>query len=561
MLQIPYPTSYKRNLTKSVQIAHLEVGGNAPILIQSMLVNPASKLDQAIAEMKKLVDVNCQLIRLSLPTHKELEASFRLKERMKTEGLTVPLVADVHFNPSLAIDAAEVFDKIRINPGNFVDSPKGSGKLYSNAEFSEGREKLLEALKPLITNLKKYRRALRIGVNQGSLSERMIFQFGDSPQGMVESALEACELCTQLDYDQIIISLKSSNPIIVNQAYRLLVTRQDADRKFPLHLGVTEAGTGPIARVKSLVGIGSLLRDGIGDTIRVSLAEDSHHEIPVAEEIAKCLSKPQLSASDEQGGDFKRLLGASLFTPGVHRLNGRDITSGAPVLIGYESMQPVADADFIYSHSENQVLVNGETIPIVKDLTKTALKKANHPPSLIVDSVPSLFALRAFFRDTPKDFALGLVAPTLEGDIFFETEFSSILCEGFFDFILLPNALNRHAHASLELYLQASRVKSFAADYIACPSCGRTLFDLQKTTEMIRSKTLHLKGIKIGIMGCIVNGPGEMADAHFGYVGSGPGKIDLYFGQTRVQRGIDESLAVEALIALIKEKNQWYEAK
>ncbi len=560
MLQIPYPTSYSRNPTKRVQIAHLNVGGDSPILIQSMLVNPASKPELAITEIKKLIEANCELIRLSLPTHKELEASFHLKKLMIQEGLSIPLVADVHFNPSLAIDAAEIFDKVRINPGNFVDTPKGSGKLFSPADFQGGREKLLEALKPLIKNLKKYKRALRIGVNQGSLSERMIFQFGDSPLGMVESAIEACELCSQLDYDQIIISLKSSNPIIVNQAYRLLVTKQDPNHRFPLHLGVTEAGTGKIARVKSLVGIGTLLRDGIGDTIRVSLAEDSHLEIPVAQEIVKALNKPQVSSLDLQGGDFSHPLGASLTTLGNHSLNDRSICSGAPVLVGYESDEPLEDADFTFQRHQDQIRIAGESIPILKELPKTAIK-ASPGKTLVLDSNPSLYSLRAFFRDNPKDFAFGLIAPALHGDLFAETEFSSMLTEGFFDFILVPNSLKEQEKAILELYLQAARVKSYVADYIACPSCGRTLFDLQKTTEMIRAKTLHLKGIKIGIMGCIVNGPGEMADAHFGYVGSGPGKIDLYFGQTRVKRGIDESLAVEALIELIKEKNQWYEAK
>ncbi len=558
---LAYPTTSRRSLTRQVEIGNLKIGGHHPILIQSMLVCPVTNLDRAFNEITALARVGCPLIRVTTPSLKEIEATARLKTRMAEEGLNIPLVADIHFNAALAPQAAEVFEKVRINPGNFADRPKNSGSQanLTDSAFRAGKEEFKEKLTPLLEVLKKKKRALRIGVNHGSLSERMILRYGDSPLGMVESALEAIQLCEEQGFYQIVVSLKSSNPLVAQQAYRLLDARQQEGKKYPLHLGVTEAGDGEMARVKSLIGIGGLLRDGIGDTIRVSLAEDSVNEIPFAQQILSAVSG-QAPKTTKPTTPIRRPLGSYRYGSQQARFGTLALGPPNPVRIGLEegAFMPFKP-DFFYQETKDSLSISGQFIPLYNNLEQIPHGHLSQPFAL--SSPPPLFAFRRFLAERAAALPpLGLLLPCLKGELSLETDLSLLLSEGYFDLLFLSKNQPSSSIQRLQLFLQATRIQSFQADYIACPSCGRTLFDLQATTAKIKAKTSHLKGIKIGIMGCIVNGPGEMADAHFGYVGSGPGKIDLYFGQERVKRGLEEDQAVEALVALIKEKGAWVEA-
>ena len=380
-----------RRQTKTVTIGNIKIGGTEPIRIQSMLTSDTMDVGACIEEITRLDAVDCEIIRLTVPNQKSIDCLPAIRAEMKKRGIIRPLVADVHFNPKLAINVCEFVEKVRINPGNFVDRKKFEIREYTDAQYQEELERVEENMLPLIENLKKYGCALRVGTNHGSLSDRVMNRFGDTSEGMVESALEFLRILRKHDFEDTVLSMKSSNPLVMIEAYRQLVQGMDAeDMHYPLHLGVTEAGNELDGRIKSAVGIGTLLCDGLGATIRVSLTEPSENEIPVAQSI-----------------------------------------------------------------------------------------------------------------------------------------------------------------------LQSTRARIYNTDFISCPSCGRTFFDLESTTAQIKARTSHLKGVKIAIMGCVVNGPGEMADADFGYVGAGPGKISLYHGQSCVKRNIPSEQAVERLIDLIQEQGKW----
>lgn len=565
-----YPLQYRRLNTRQVKIGLLSIGAGSPVLIQSMLTTATDKVQECIEEISALVDVGCELIRLTIPTRKSLDAVFKIKKKMKQEGLVVPLVADVHFSPKLAVDACELFEKVRINPGNFSDSSRSEKYLTDGAGFDEGHQKMREAVQPLIKNLKKYQRALRIGVNHGSLSHRMMERYGDSPQGMIQSALEMIDLFEDQGYRDLVVSLKSSNPVVVQKAYRLLIENSPEKDMVALHLGVTEAGNGSMGRIKSLVGIGALLSDGIGDTIRVSLTEPSINEIHFAKSLLKHLtfSEKPIEFSPKF---WERPLNHQRIENLSRKMLNTVIGSGTSIKIGVEkrAVLPETDisfnTDFSYFFKGKGLFLENLSKPVFRingeNLIDVGASEDAYS-AILVDTANPLETLREYYQNRSEDkksIPVGVMYPSDESqnNLKYETHLAAILSEGLADFLLIPPKISSDYLVRMLYLLQATRAKIVVTDYIACPSCGRTLFDLIDTTEKIKNRTRHLKGLKIGIMGCIVNGPGEMADADFGYVGSGPGKIDLYYGQERVCRGIDEKNAVGALIDLIKEKGCW----
>lgn len=551
MEQIRYPLGPGRRLSRPVKVGSLTIGGNNPIVLQSMITASATDPKRALAQISALDRAGCQLIRLSIPHQKELEATGNLRRLMTEEGIDRPLVADVHFVPQLAIDACEFFEKVRINPGNFSDRPKNSRPSLDN--FAVGRERLKEALIPLALAAKKYGRALRVGVNQGSLSERMMAQFGDSPIGMVASALEAVDLLEDLGILDLVVSLKSSNPLTVQKAYRLLDQMREPKEPLALHIGVTEAGEGLMGRAKSLVGIGPLLVDGLGDTIRVSLTEPSEHEIEYGGQLLAALP-PQCPPSTSY---WTRPLAQN-------RVGNAVVNLGEVTLGGTSPLAIIAEIGL----NKNPQLVpditvqqGAEGFEIEGHLLKVYPSPIPLPEAWVLDHPSPLFTLRAFYAQLgPSPCPIGLLVSNCAlNSLFTQIQIAGVLAEGLVDFLVIQAGLNIKEQTLLAYLLQATRARIFMTDYIACPSCSRTLFDLEETTAKIKAQTRHLKGVKIGIMGCIVNGPGEMADADFGYVGSGLGKIDLYLGQNRVSRGLDEAEAVPALLALIKTEGRWVE--
>lgn len=544
------------------------MGYGFPIRIQSMLSTATTDINGCLKEIQALDRAGCEMIRLTVPSKRDLAAIPEIRRLMQEEGVMRPLIADVHFSPQLAVDACEFFEKVRINPGNFSDRPKSSTEDVECC-FEEGHEKLKEALVPLIRNLKRYQRAIRIGVNQGSLSKRMMERYGDSPQGMVASAMEMIELFEESDFDQLVVSLKSSNPITVQKAYRLLMEEQQGRDPVALHLGVTEAGNDIMGRIKSLVGIGVLLADGIGDTIRVSLTEPGPNEISFARLL--------ISSITEAENRFEPVQGEWIRPLNHRRIQVKSLKVGAVVLggdiglrVGQEAGMnlPTCDyefaADFNYRMEGKQVLLDGCLQPLKAVTANQSLAAGLESDVLLVESPTPLYDLRRMASSRELDsnrplIGISVPARLSEDDLFWEIQLAGLLSEELLDFLLLPPEPGERLMNRLLCLLQATRVRLITTDYIICPSCGRTLFDIERTAETIKQHTNHLKGLKIGVMGCIVNGPGEMADADFGYVGSGKGKVDLYYGHSRVHRGIDENEAVEKLIELIKEKGKWRE--
>jgi len=567
---IPYPFQYRRLRTRTVRIGDLCIGGDHPVLVQSMLMSPTREVAACLNEIRSLQRVGCRLIRLTVPSRKDLEAVPEIRRLMAEEGIRIPLVADIHYAAALAVDACECFEKIRINPGNYTDRPKSARGKSVGSRFEEGRDKLRLTIGPLVRNLKRYGRALRIGVNQGSLSARMMERFGDTPLGMVESALEMIELFEVEGFDQLVVSLKSSNPLVVQKAYRLLVQKQAGSLPVALHLGVTEAGSGSMGRCKSLVGIGVLLADGIGDTIRVSLTEPGTNEIVFAQAMLQALQQRIPTATDDPGA-WSRPLNEHRVNNQCRRFGPLTLGDGSPLKLGRLRHQPLPavelplEADFVYWR-QNGVLGFGETDDVLPLREVKALEHGeasmDDVPGLLVNSAQPLTALRRLYerhsgRRLPP---VGMIyAPESAADDWGEDiQWAGLFSEGLLDFVLIAETIPPERLERLLCLLQAARAKLVMTDYITCPGCGRTLFDLMTTAEKVRQATGRLKGLKIGIMGCIVNGPGEMADADFGYVGSGAGKIDLYEGQHCVRRGIDEAEAVDQLIELIKAKGRWH---
>ena len=573
-------------------VGKVGVGSAEPVRIQSMLTSETTDLDSVMLEIQALHRASCEMIRITIPNRKALDAIPEVRRRMSEEGIERPLIADIHFNPQLAVDSCEYFEKVRINPGNYADRKKFEIREYSDLQYAEELERIEETLLPLVKNLKTYQRSLRIGTNHGSLSDRVMNRFGDSPEGMVQSALEFLRIFEKHDFYDTILSMKSSNPLVMKEAYRLLVMRMEEESMdYPLHLGVTEAGNGSEGRIKSAVGIGGLLCQGLGDTIRVSLTEPAENEIPAAKAILegveklieristdlgknerseeKGVSEPTISPNQNQSTlriQSRKTSGRSiLMKPSGCKIGDQETFKLLSRKTETEFADPkkVFDAKLDRSDGEQVLLLNEQKIET--GLDKTIL---DHLKSklLVLEVSNPLYTIRNLnqrFEGSANPAAIGFQLPFIEtmedhlglaselGELISSRELHALICRDGD-----PESLSARFAQNL---MQATRVRMFQADFISCPSCGRTFFDLQQTTEQIKRKTAHLTGVKIAVMGCVVNGPGEMADADYGYVGAGPGKIHLYRGQQCVQRNIPSHDAVDKLIELIRSEGRWIE--
>ncbi len=667
-------TEYKRLKTREVKIGDLLLGNFHPIRVQTMTTTDTMDTIATVEQSIRCIEAGSELVRITAPSKTEAENLLNIKNELRKRGYSTPLIADIHFTPNAAEIAARIVEKVRVNPGNYVDKKKFEQIEYTNAEYAEEIDRIRERFTPLVKICKEYGTAMRIGTNHGSLSDRIMSRYGDTPIGMVESAMEFLRIARGETYHNIILSMKSSNPQVMVQAYRLLIkTMQDEFGEiYPLHLGVTEAGDGEDGRIKSAIGIGTLLEDGIGDTIRVSLTEDPEFEIPVCKDLVKRYVSSESGVVSREVGkreSQKESLNNSgkssqlPYSPfeykrretfAVDNIGGKHvpvvvadlskiekITASHLQSIGYTydaatDKWTIGDAAADYIFTGNQLLnfalpgtlkvivypaawveaqdkekyfpifsdsgyaetnVKSESINFVmidcngNDVENTYLEKIANDPTVVIclsstnrnamQSVRSMFA--AFMRKNILN-PVVLISDSNwqtpdEHLIHFATETGALFLDGMGDGICLGytstaqiNSLKTTGRTYLEVkdnyqftnntafsILQATRTRISKTEYISCPSCGRTLFDLQETTAKIRAVTNHLKGVKIAIMGCIVNGPGEMADADFGYVGSGPGKITLYKGKEVMKRNVNSEVAVEELINLIKENDAWVE--
>jgi len=661
-------TEYKRLKTREVRIGDLLLGnpdGSAthPIRIQTMTTTDTMDTVATVEQSIRCIEAGSELIRITAPSKREAENLLNIKKELRRRGYTAPIVADIHFTPNAAEIAARIVEKVRVNPGNYVDKKKFEIIEYDDAEYQEEIDRIRERFTPLIKICKQYGTAMRIGTNHGSLSDRIMSRYGDTPIGMVESAMEFLRIARDENYHQIVLSMKSSNPQVMVHAYRLLVKTMfdEFGECYPLHLGVTEAGDGEDGRIKSAVGIGTLLEDGLGDTIRVSLTEDPELEIPVCRDIitryqSRTHHQPivSLRLQDEKQLPYSPLDYQRRKTIQVNRIGYSNVpvvvadygeaTTLSPSqleAIGYKydielDKWAITDsaADFIYTGDKSiefslpgtlQVICNysfwltlkdkTSTLPLFQleqylhhtdDITAThfVLVDANSEWNLLqrlIDKVkrhdnvvlcvessnghtmPSirrlLIELTQSNLEAPVILCIETRDKTVDEQLIeFATNIGGLMLDGFGDGVWIRNHMQQvnNVKASGRTYLdvknnsqflnntsfsilQATRTRISKTEYISCPSCGRTLFDLQETTAKIRAVTNHLKGVKIAIMGCIVNGPGEMADADFGYVGSGPGKITLYKGKEVVKRNVNSEVAVQELVNLLKESGVWLE--
>lgn len=672
--------SSKRRPTRVVNVGDVSVGGKNPIRIQSMTISHTMNTEKTVQEAIELYEAGCEIVRVTAPSLKEAQNLKNIRNAIQKQGYKIPLVADIHFKPDAAMIAADFVDKVRINPGNFADKKKFAILEYTDSEYETELQRIKKKFAPLVKKCKSNGVSMRIGTNHGSLSDRIMNRFGDTPEGMVESALEFVRICESYNYKDLIISMKASNPQVMIQAYRLLASRMyELGMDYPFHLGVTEAGDGVDGRIKSAVGIGALLEDGIGDTIRVSLTEDSIHEIPVAYALAKRYNKfisesliyssgsktdtPKDSIAEKnskivekrnpfvfqkretlelQNGTFKfggnstvpvetqffedfehftetlKIINGCLkaesktefvrfwieqteadkfetFVKKAQKLNSdffnaltiessslrvfekfRNIASKFAILVENEIQNPTLKTAIDFAKSSEKILevcfkVNSKTTfeslkEKINFILQTNFQKLtfSFKTSPGISSVPFYRFLTAFLENKESKLPITLIANTFgeeeEQLLRSATEIGSLLCDGIGDSVLVvgsgnPETLTRISYG----ILQAARTRISKTDFISCPSCGRTLFDLQEVTEKIKERTDHLVGVKIAIMGCIVNGPGEMADADFGYVGSVSGKINLFVGKECVKMGIPETEAVDRLVDLIKENDKWIE--
>ena len=579
------PYQYKRRQTREIVIgdpAHggVVLGGQRPVVRQSMLTCDTMDTALCVKQTLELVAVGCQIVRITAPTVKDAANLQHIVAELRRQGCHVPIVADIHFKPEAAMEAVKWVEVVRVNPGNYADSKKFVVKEYNDEQYAAELRRIEEKFTPLVREAKKLRRCLRIGTNHGSLSDRIMNRYGDTPLGMVESALEFARICRQHDFHDFKFSMKSSNPKVMIECYRMLVARLHElgpDWNYPIHLGVTEAGEGEDGRIKSAIGIGSLLCDGLGDTIRVSLTEDSPHEIPVCSDLLELvpkLTKSELEIQDS-GFPFDPFHFEKRPTPEIElnentKCGGEQLIRVVVTRATYDKVTPkirpkddvrpeavyedlnIAEIDPTQDfeiNCETQLVtvkdgVNIPTIAAFRLLAAKLKRLGRDNPILLKDSTDFRFA------PLPPNIAL-LQAGVVIG---------SLLADGIGDAILIRGESG--AGLSLRLaynILQAAGCRSFKTDYVACPSCGRTLFNLQTVTAQIKSRTEHLKGVKIAIMGCIVNGPGEMADADFGYVGGAPNKINLYVGKQAIKFNIPEAEAVDRLVDLIKEHGKWVE--
>lgn len=625
----------KRFPTREVNIGTVALGGEQPIRVQSMTTTDTMDTTGSVEQSIRMIEAGCEIVRLTAPSKKEAENLAEIKKELVSKGFNTPLVADIHFTPNAAEIAAKYVEKVRVNPGNFADKKKFEEIEYTDESYTEELKRIEERFTPLVLQCKANNVAMRIGTNHGSLSDRILSRYGDTPEGMVESAMEFLRICVKHNYHDIVLSMKASNTLVMVQAYRLLVaTMRDNHMNYPIHLGVTEAGDGEDGRIKSAVGIGTLLEDGIGDTIRVSLTEEPEIEIPVAQKLIQ-------KFEDKNYGEHLPTEGIlDLYNPYDHlrretfhldKIGGKEVPVVFADLSEVTEIKPSHFFGFGYNYSvpldkwnigdlaADYVYIGDNTInfelpgtigvianydnwcknysdrdgffPITSDFSlvekhKNQLvffetdphnvdlqKLTNYPNVVIVlsgDVVNLTQEYRYFFLNIAKyniknPVILSCSVHTEDEEIFqlwTSSETGSLLIDGFGDGLWLKGHYATQLINSTSFgILQATRSRISKTEYISCPSCGRTLFDLQETTAKIRKRTSHLKGIKIGIMGCIVNGPGEMADADYGYVGTGPGKIHLYKEKTVVRKNVPEDEAVDALIALIKENGDWTEPK
>jgi (E)-4-hydroxy-3-methylbut-2-enyl-diphosphate synthase len=570
-------------------VGNVGIGGSNPIRVQSMITCDTMDTEMSILQTMELAAVGCEIVRITAPTVKDSRNLENIVKGLRARGCDVPIVADIHFKPDAAMEAAKWVDKVRINPGNYADTKKFVIREYTDEQYTAELNRIRERFTPLVDLCKQRGIAMRIGTNHGSLSDRILNRYGDTPLGMVESALEFARIARDLDYHAFVFSMKASNPKIMIAAYRLLVARLNElgpDWNYPLHLGVTEAGEGEDARIKSAIGIGSLLADGIGDTIRVSLTEDSPHEIPVAKaliETGKRIAETgkMLNADVDLSFDpfsYQRRATQTIERDGV-RLGGEELIR---VVIRQVNFDKIAHKIDKMGDYKPEIVYEDAQIEEIDPRDDAAVGRLNQNPTpqfVTVKDGVDLTVIAAFRLLAAK---LDARHPILLKDVFQNrkpetgnreeesvflhtllvaaTNIGSLLCDGIGDAVLVQGeeAPGQALRLSYNI-LQASGSRIFKTDYVACPSCGRTLFNLQTTTAKIKAATLHLKGVKIAIMGCIVNGPGEMADADFGYVGGAPGKVNLYVGKTAVKFNIPEAEAVDRLKDLIREHGKWIE--
>ncbi|MBK7967258.1 MAG: (E)-4-hydroxy-3-methylbut-2-enyl-diphosphate synthase [Bacteroidetes bacterium] len=644
-------TQYNRLLTREVMLGDIGLGGNNPIRVQSMTTTDTMDTLATVEQSIRMIEAGCEYVRITAPSINEAKNLANIKKELANRGYKTPLIADIHFTPNAAEAAARIVEKVRINPGNFADKKKFAFIDYNDAAYHEELDRIRERFIPLLKICKEYGTAMRIGTNHGSLSDRIMSRYGDTAHGMVESALEFLRIAEAENYHNIVLSMKSSNPQVMVQAYRTLIVRMHNEgMNYPLHLGVTEAGEGEDGRIKSAAGIGTLLEDGIGDTVRVSLTEDPEFEIPIAKALVSRYDNrstnaplPEFPEVRFEGGrialssgedfgftpfDYERRVSREVNNLGAHQVprviadysQVEKLSAASFFPVGYNYSVPtdkwnLSDqaCDYIYTGTRNIDFEIPGTLGIIVDATAWKEKDRCYPLfsldgflvaenkskqlnfiSVLADGIAELGkhskalvnsnavlllstsnehampALRqAFILMKQMKFDIPVVIHrNYEGlteeqiQLFASTYLGALLLDGFGDGVMIssntsisPQKINSLAFG----ILQAARTRISKTEYISCPSCGRTLFDLQETTAKIRTRTDHLKGLKIGIMGCIVNGPGEMADADYGYVGSGPGKITLYKGREVVQKSINTELAVDALIDLIKEHGDWIE--
>ena len=654
-------TEYSRFKTREVFIGDVPMGGDNPIRIQSMTTTNTMDTIATVEQSIRMIDAGCEYVRITAPSIKEAQNLAEIKKEMHKRGYKTPLVADIHFTPNAAEVAARIVEKVRVNPGNYADKKKFDQLTYTQSEYQAELDRIYKKFAPLVKVCKEYGTAMRIGTNHGSLSDRIMSQYGDTPRGMVESAMEFMRMCEDMNYYNLVISMKSSNPQVMVQAYRMLVETMVAEgMNYPLHLGVTEAGDGEDGRIKSAVGIGTLLEDGLGDTVRVSLTEEPEYEIPVAQALVKRYVVRSLESgvlSQESSGI--EIKDSRLKTPDSEL---RRVTYEANAFIGGH-MVPRVVVDLSAANLKDPAVLNDAGYLYNTLLDKYNMAEQSVDFVYLADALPSfnfpgnlkqlynhatwlklgnktlchpVYRLNEYINATVRDHALNLVklktadvesedfgsmpldktlvfvletdalngmqderafffkmeelgldVPTIIkrtypesefdmsrlGDItsadepvsklqlYAATDMGALLVDGFGDGIWIeaPSIPNKVITSTAFGILQATRSRISKTEYISCPSCGRTLFDLQETTQMIRSRTSHLKGLKIGIMGCIVNGPGEMADADYGYVGAGPDKITLYRGKEVVEKNVSAANALDHLIGIIKDDGNWIE--
>lgn len=643
-LYCPSLTKYERLATLEVKVGDLTIGNYHPIRIQTMTTTDTMDTMGTVEQSIRCIEAGAELVRITAPSIKEAHNLLPIKNELRKRGYTTPLVADIHFTPNAAEVAARIVEKVRINPGNYIDKKKFELLEYTDAEYLEEIDRIRERFTPLVNICKDHGTAMRIGTNHGSLSDRIMSRYGDTPMGMVESAMEFLRIAEALSYRNIVLSMKSSNPQVMVQAYRLLVStmQQELGHCYPLHLGVTEAGDGEDGRIKSAAGIGTLLEDGVGDTVRVSLTEDPEFELPVCRDLVRRYTQranhvPIAPVADPEKLPYSPFQFAKRNSEATGNIGGKQVPVVVADLrhipaitpahlegVGYHYDEATdkwnisdAAADYIYTGTQILPFALPGTLQVITDfatwltaedkskyhpyfsdiaqlvhtgeglhflqvdadqlgdtiLEALQAQQANVIPVIASSNTHAMASVRRFLiammeRKITLPVILHCSSKTQNADqdlIHFATETGALLLDGFGDGLWLtaegasnvPATINNVAFG----ILQATRSRISKTEYISCPSCGRTLFDLQETTARIRAVTNHLKGVKIAIMGCIVNGPGEMADADFGYVGSGVGKITLYRGKEVVKRGLSSEVAVTELINLIRDNGMWVDTK